>query len=420
MATAKKGPLVDDIKGSVGGTTFQGGSRDQFIRARVKNIDGQSSWQRQSRNLMALASTTWATLAAADRDAWVDLCGGWRRGYVQYLRSWLGQVGAEDLEAPPVPQFTERPGAIQPQVAVDEGDLTLTGMTRNLLASEEMILRTYKQIPPSWNKIRRATQGYTSVKYGAGLGITPNRVQDMTPTPYAYAWRAQDTTTSTTWTLEIWIKPDVTQAIDPACLWAKSSNTSVFYWKIGDFIRFYVSGAYKNLGAALPGGRWYYVALRADGVAGTVDLWINGQLYGGPVASAPGAWTGTQTLGARWDDQKYRVIGRFGPVRLSRILRSQEEIEDVWNSGLGRPFEVDISTECLLVCDEVVGNMLIDRAPNYRHWYRENLGNAWGPFCRVLYPSGEKYMSTGKVNIQTGIKDLTRLAGQPVMTAHDF
>jgi len=420
MANAKPGPLVGRIKGSIGGTTFQDGSGDQFIRAKVKPVNGQTGFQRDCRTLMARASTSWSGLTQADRDAWGWMTGGARAGYVQYLRAWVTQIGANEVEAPPVPAHTTRPQVIRPVAVVDHDDLMLVRLNRELTRDEEAICRVYQQVPRTWSKVRHKTVRYEPVAWLEGLGATPNRVQSIPEPQGSYGIYDGLTTAGTSWTLEMWIRPDVDQVIDPACVWSQENNSSIFYWNAFGRIRLYVSGAYVDLGAALPGGRWYYVVLLAHGGDGTVDLWVNGAHYVGPKTIAPGAMSGVQTIGARWNGLQYRLHGRYGPVHISTGNRWSGYIEEHWNDGKGKAYFYDGLTETLLNMDEQTGDVLHDSSLVPTDWTRVNLETAYGPWCRKLYGDAERVMAAGRVNTETRVKDLTRLAGSSWLDRHDF
>ncbi|GAI87979.1 unnamed protein product, partial [marine sediment metagenome] len=365
-------------------------------------------------------STTWSKLSAADRDAWGWVTGGTRAGYVQYLRSWLVQIGAKAIEEPPPPIHINRPGPLHPVTDVDEDDLMLVGLSRELTQDEEMICRVYDQVPRTWAKVRLKTHRYEPVAWREGLGVTPNRVQFADPAERGHGIYTGVTMWDATWTMEMWIRPEIDQVIDPACLWSQSENTCTLYWNAFGTIRLYISGELTTLGPALPGGQWYYVVLRADEYLRAVDLWINGKSYRGWTTGTPGGMVGTQTIGVRQDDHKYQFVGRLGPVHISNTLRDEAWIVDHWNGGKGRPYICDGWTVTLLNMDEQTGDVLHDSSAGGTDWIRVDLGTAYGPWCRTLYAHAERVMPEGRVNIESRVKDLTRLAGLPWLDRVDY
>lgn len=420
MATSKPGPLVGEIKGSVGGVTFQGGPGDQFIRSRIKPVHGNTGYQVDCRNLMARASTTWSTLSEVDRVAWERMAGGRSAGYVQYLRSWLSQIGAAAIEAPLVPQSADRPAPIGPTTAEDLGDLMLVGLTRDLTSDEEMICRVYDQVPRTWRKVRYKTHGYESVAYGEGLGAAENIVQNVASDPSGIAYNATAIWPGTTWTIEMWIRPDTDQAGTHETLIELDGGSHIIYWRVDPNWFMGYDGAYRNLGSCPGHDQWFYIALVADGTAGLLDVYVNGQLYAESIIWAAVALTGNKSMGNRASSPTRWLEGRWGPVRVSKIKRSPTEIETIWNDGRGRAFATDADTMCLLIMDETTGGTLYDRVLGYHDWTRSNLGNAWGPFCRTLYADADRVMPEGRVNIASRIKDLTRLAGASWLDRVDY
>jgi len=71
MAVIKLGPMITDIRGSIGGTTFARNRSGMYARTRVKPIDPSSTRQQSVRNAVAACQTAWRdTLTQAQRDGW--------------------------------------------------------------------------------------------------------------------------------------------------------------------------------------------------------------------------------------------------------------------------------------------------------------------------------------------------------------
>jgi len=74
MALIRLGPLVADIRGSIGGSTFARGYAGNYIRNRTKPVYPGSSKQSQRTALMSTLVGLWqGTLTDAQRVAWNDL-----------------------------------------------------------------------------------------------------------------------------------------------------------------------------------------------------------------------------------------------------------------------------------------------------------------------------------------------------------
>jgi len=71
MAVIKLGPMITDIRGSIGGTTFARNRSGMYARTRVKPVDPSSSRQQAVRNAVATCQDYWrSTLTQAQRDGW--------------------------------------------------------------------------------------------------------------------------------------------------------------------------------------------------------------------------------------------------------------------------------------------------------------------------------------------------------------
>ena len=369
---------------------------------------------------MAQAASTWGALTATIRQSWAELSTSGLAGFVIYVKAWLVQIGARSLDAPPVPQTLDYPEPIHPTTFTHDGDLILTGFSRNLLENEEAIVRTYQQVPRTWRKPGRKTIGYTNAIADEGLGAVLNKVQNIQSSPSSYAVNSSWIWAGTTWTFEIWIRPDTTQAGVQEILLTLDGGTHQIMWRVDPNYFMSYDGDYHLIGACPGHGEWFYVAIVADGIAGTMNVYVNGVLYGENIPWAALDLSGAKTIGIHANRAIRWLEGRFGPVRFSSGKRTPEEIIAIWNAGRGRPFVLDMSTACLLVCDEATGNTLTDRAPNYHHWTMVNLTNAWGPFCQTLYPAASKIMTEGSVTLRTRVKDLTKLPGSLWQDKVDF
>ena len=73
MAIAKAGPLVSEIRGSVGGVVFRSVKGAQILSVRMKPIEKTSVHLKAVQDLVAIASQGWRALSDAGRQAWVNL-----------------------------------------------------------------------------------------------------------------------------------------------------------------------------------------------------------------------------------------------------------------------------------------------------------------------------------------------------------
>lgn len=74
MAIYKPGPIVSDIRGSIGGTTFGRNRAGLFARRRVSPTNPNTPLQQEIRSQFAVSTNNWRTLLTqAQRDGWNDL-----------------------------------------------------------------------------------------------------------------------------------------------------------------------------------------------------------------------------------------------------------------------------------------------------------------------------------------------------------
>lgn len=420
MATKKAGPLVSEIRGRVGGMVFQGCGAGGMVRSSRKPVSGQTGYQRDVRRIMAQASTGWGKLTAGMREDWAVRAGGERKAFVQYVKAWLVQVGATTIDAPGVPVQLGRPMWMMTQTLVDPEGLWLAGFTRDLQASEEAIVRVYRQVPRTWNKFIRRTVWYENVGFGEGLGAQLDLVQNLMSFPSGSATRNGVSTMATTWTLEMWIRPDVVQGSVVQTLYSTFFFSKTVYWNVSGTLRWREDGLQQVIGPTPGYGTWFYVVILADGVGGTIDCYINGAPYGAQVNYTARPLDGLQSIGQQVGHVNRWLEGRYGPVRISDVLRTPAEIAATWAGGEGRPWVTDGNTEVLLQMRETTGVVLEDTSGNGRDWVRTNLWNAMGPFCRMIYPEASKVMPAGRVGLETVVKDTSRLPGQGWQERVDF
>jgi len=67
---AKLGPLVSEVAGSIGGTTFQRSPHGTVIRSKPLGIKRQSTYSSSARQRMATVNALWAIVPALDKIDW--------------------------------------------------------------------------------------------------------------------------------------------------------------------------------------------------------------------------------------------------------------------------------------------------------------------------------------------------------------
>lgn len=77
MATIQYSGLVTQIKGSIGGSTFQSNRNGFSIRNKPIPRNPQSATQQQVRGLIGYLSQYWRTLSDSERDSWNAVVNSW-------------------------------------------------------------------------------------------------------------------------------------------------------------------------------------------------------------------------------------------------------------------------------------------------------------------------------------------------------
>lgn len=67
---AKLGPLVSEVAGSIGGTTFQRNGPTAIVRSKPLPIHRPTGFASTARQRLASLATRWASLSLSDRNAW--------------------------------------------------------------------------------------------------------------------------------------------------------------------------------------------------------------------------------------------------------------------------------------------------------------------------------------------------------------
>lgn len=70
MALIQLGPIVSEIRGSAGGSTFARNRYGNYVRRRTKPVDPGSEKQNLQRTQLSAAVVSWRGLTAAQRDLW--------------------------------------------------------------------------------------------------------------------------------------------------------------------------------------------------------------------------------------------------------------------------------------------------------------------------------------------------------------
>lgn len=164
MAVIKLGPMISDIRGSIGGTTFARGPAGIYARGRVKPVDPSSPRQQAVRNAVAYCQAYWrSTLTQIQRDSWDHL------GTVSGIQGSLGEkirlTGAQAFirtnaivrlaggtivdAAPSVPYEIDMPVLVF--LAEETAGVTLESITPALAVGDVLQIQTSAVYSPTRN-----------------------------------------------------------------------------------------------------------------------------------------------------------------------------------------------------------------------------------------------------------------------------
>lgn len=124
-------PILGDLLGSIGDTTWQRGPYGTIARRRTPPVNPSSTKQNTIRQAMAIASMAWQELTTAQRDSWDNYANvvswtnkfgdtvklGARQHFLRINNFTLYYSGAPDIsnvvtDAPAVPGIPDAPGSV--------------------------------------------------------------------------------------------------------------------------------------------------------------------------------------------------------------------------------------------------------------------------------------------------------------------
>lgn len=169
MARIKYSALIEDIRGSVGGTTFQGNKHGYTIKAKSNVVKPKSPLQNRSKSITSIVTRAWASLTSTQRGYYNTYASTYPQyarhnpssvlsGYEVFLRYYslrlltnLGFLTPATFTPSTVPTFDV-------SIYLDSGDLTIEfdNVTNNGNAYSLMFISS--KLPDSQNFIGTRTR----------------------------------------------------------------------------------------------------------------------------------------------------------------------------------------------------------------------------------------------------------------------
>ena len=399
MATIRPGPLVSEISGSIGGTSFLNSGASQFARSRAKPIETHAQTLNECRNLLRGAGALWSALSAADREKWTVLAAsvpapnvlGQVRHYSPFGLFCAAVLHQADRPFPVVPPA---PVAIIPTETVSAGatafavDLHLSSVSRPLLLGEQLLVKTYRAYPPHWT--RPPLRIISNVECLGLSGLNP--IPDASVS-FSGAGSYMDTTTAnpgnTIFTVEFWFKPPT---------WPVAGIHSFFRWSTlfhtiantaGDFRLYTELGSYSFGSPTVAPGRWHHLAATFAGSPGHVDFYLDSvKLGAGFTATSPGLLGGWKW--ASFSSTQYPFTGWMDELHIHNSVLTAPQIAAIYNTGRGIRGAVSSGTVALYHCDSIAGGQVLDFSGNSYTLTTHNAATAPGMFCQLIYPAAQR------------------------------
>ena len=430
MATVRPGPLVTEIHGSIGGSTFQHGSGSTFVRARTSKCLRPSSRLDASNALVARAANAWASLSGADQAAWTHACSsiavndraGRSRNikpFQLFLSAFVKQTGSSTIVIPSVPSIIGRADPIDIIPTTFQGDLVFNALSRDLAVTETTIVRVLRQVPARLSRPLYKIHETLEVESDAGLGLSPD-MSIHTGSSTAYAFRAAAILPLTSFSLELWFNSSYPQTADRAYLFAFGSPTCSLYIDASNVFRFTLGAGTFNKGLAPTDAAWHYLALTFTVPGFTAQLYLDGTALGAPNVGTVFTNTANTYLGRSSTPTRF-FIGFLDDVRFSDIVRTPTEIASTYNAGHPPLAQIDATTLCLLRCDEISGGLLLDSAPSGFDFNANSLTLDAGVHARRLYATADRVVANqGAVWTLTQALDTRSLTALSVRRKTDW
>jgi len=176
----------------------------------------------------------------------------------------------------------------------------------------------------------------------------------------------------TTITIEAWIKLAVGGGSEQTIIgrWGGSfANSSYLVRVLNSRLCFYTcnGSSSTNLlgGTELQTDTWYYVVAIHNASEGKSYLYLNGSSDATPaLKNTPQSITTYATkIGVRGNNL-YDFKGLIDEIRVSNVVRTQAEMDAIWNNGNGVQFEVDANTVALWHMNEGSASTIYDETNN--------------------------------------------------------
>jgi hypothetical protein len=345
MAIAKLGPLVSEVRGSVGGVYFRRGGPGAVVTGWGGKVRRQSARTREQRDWWSRGAVAWRGLSAATQGLWtrqaVARAGGagadGRRvsGFAEYMHAWGMTGSAQKLVTPGSPTTIVPTAPIWIATTYSDVDgLRVATLSRNLGTGEVAIFRAHRSVRTGSKVVPGQIVNVAAIDSGYGLGTVSqwcagfDGVND-------YMSHAGDINVGATTTIMLWVRFAAAQPAGIAHLVNWNVGQQQLYWIDGDGL-YYADSIVEYRFVALGSAEgWHHIMLTMDVGGSAIRCYWDGVLQPGVAVGMGGDFLGPVVLGqsgggAWWFE------GRMEELTISNIVRPGSYCSSAYRGGLGR------------------------------------------------------------------------------------
>jgi hypothetical protein len=403
MATARAGPLVSSISGSVGGVTFRQGAGGLQVRARTKPTDKLTPLTSTSRALLARASTAWSGLTLAQRQGWVDFAtsitthnriGAAHKpnGYRLYVGHYMRQFGRTTITNGTPPTILGSMPPISITTIADATNLYVNGFDRNLATGEHALVRVLREYPRTWASPLYKIYRYRDLDAATHLSAYPSCSLTY-PTLTANAQYVGTIYNNPTWSFETWFYPTTYTGASLWCLMAMNASTRrINVYESGNMTWWNGPPLSRTICAAPALNNWHHFATVFENIPpAKVTFYLDGAFKITLTEVATDPLINTFSVG-KDPNAAYPYKGKIDQVKISTIALSAAAILATWNAGVYTPLPLDANTRALWRAPNWISPTWTDLSPNGFNLTTTDVTQIPGPYAQILYAGADSHL----------------------------
>lgn len=333
MAIGRPGPLLDEIFGSIAGTTFSRMSSGVRVSRRPGRRSTSATFPLSYRSLISQAVTTWSSLSRSAQKSWYQSYSPSRSPRQAFIASCASQFGDVSYTIPPPPPVFPGPAPIVPIFDLSTPDILLPALSRNFSSDEYLLIRVRSAIPAYAPSRRPRVFQYHRID-DDGLDNRPY-LAVVLPSLGAKGFTTSLSAPPSTWSIGIWFYPTEIQPGTQSIWYSPSYTWQLIFSPYNKNLKIRSgSGVYYTINQSPSLFHWHYVELTHSSPSNDVSLFLDGVLVWGPftlIGSPPGGtlYVGNNVAGTQ------TLRGRFADLSIYPFTRTLVQSQSTWNSGVG-------------------------------------------------------------------------------------